>query len=241
MQRKNNIFIAAVILLSIVIISGWWYLQPYRAMEEVQPVLTNGSNVEVDNNKWLVFKPTERKVETGLIFYPGARVEPEAYAPLVREVSKGGYLGVIVPMPLNLAVFGSSRADEVIDSFQGIEQWYIGGHSLGGAMAARYADKNPEQLAGLILLASYPGERNDLTDSGLRVLSVYATEDGYTTPEKIKDSKKLLPPGTEWIRIEGGNHSQFGYYGFQTRDHKAEISREKQQNIIINAVKSFLK
>ena len=45
-----------------------------------------------------------------------------------------------------------------------------------------------------------------------------------------------LPISTAWVRIVGGNHSQFAYYGFQLLDHRATLSREQQQAQIETAL-----
>lgn len=145
-----------------------------------------------------------------------------------------------MPMPLNLSVFGIDKADEVIDRYEDVDRWIIGGHSLGGAMAARYVNNYKSKVSGLILLASYPAESDDLSNSNVDVLSIYATQDGITTVDNIINSRKLLPGNTTWKEVKGGNHSQFGYYGFQSGDNKANISREEQQKQIINDVLSFI-
>ncbi|MFW6281877.1 MAG: alpha/beta hydrolase [bacterium] len=116
----------------------------------------------------------------------------------------------------------------------------MGGHSLGGAMAARYTYNNYSKLSGLILLASYPADNNDLSDKDIKVLSIYGGNDGITSLKKIDNSRDNLPDDTEYIEIKGGNHSQFGWYGFQDGDKKASISREKQQALIIDAIRKFL-
>jgi len=135
---------------------------------------------------------------------------------------------------------GVNRAESVINKYEEITDWVIGGHSLGGAMAARYTYNNPQKLSGLILLASYPAQNNDLSDMDIRVLSIYGSSDGITSQEKINNSKENLPDDTEWVEIKGGNHSQFGWYGFQDGDDEAQISREKQQSIIVDAITNFL-
>jgi pimeloyl-ACP methyl ester carboxylesterase len=176
----------------------------------------------------------------GLILYPGGRVDPRAYAPPARAIAAGGYLVVIVPMPLNLAVFGPNRAAEVMDTFPGIELWAIGGHSLGGAMAARFAYRQSSAVHGLVLWASYPAASDDLSARELAVVSIYGTRDGLATGEKIAASRPLLPAETCWVAIVGGNHAQFGWYGPQSADNPATISREAQQQEVIAATLALL-
>ena len=143
-------------------------------------------------------------------------------------------------MPLNLAVFGSSRAASVIEAYPDIQYWVIGGHSLGGSMAALYADKHHDQINGLSLWASYPASSNDLSDSNINVSSIYGTQDGLATKDKIDASRELLPPDTTWVPIEGGNHAQFGWYGDQSGDNPATISRQDQQDQIQHTVLDLL-
>jgi dienelactone hydrolase len=146
-----------------------------------------------------------------------------------------------MPMPLNLAVFGANRAASVIQTYPDIQNWVIGGHSLGGSMAALYADKHRDQINGLALLASYPASSNDLSDSTIKVTSIYGTQDGLATKDKIDASRGLLPADTTWISIEGGNHAQFGWYGDQPGDNPATISRQEQQAQIIQATLDLLR
>ena len=165
--------------------------------------------------------------DSGLIFYPGGRVVPTAYAPYAHAIAAQGYLTIIVPMPLNLAVFGIENAQPVIDAFPVIAHWAIGGHSLGGAMAARFAANHPDEIDALLLWGAYADV--DLSRQPLAVTSIYATLDGLTTAAKIDETKHLLPPDTRFVAIEGGNHGQFGWYGPQPGDNPASISRETQQ------------
>ena len=83
------------------------------------------------------------------MFYPGAKVEETAYAPLLRAIAEAGMDACLVKMPFRLAIFGVDRADRVMAAHD-YERWYIGGHSLGGAMAARYAAGHASRLAGVV-------------------------------------------------------------------------------------------
>jgi predicted esterase len=196
--------------------------------------------VHVETSPWLVFRPLDQDPNTGLILYPGGRVDPRAYAPAARALAEEGHLVVIVPMPLNLAFFAPGRASEAMAGFPGIESWAVGGHSLGGAMAANFAHSNPETARGLVLWASYPASSDDLSGRDLVVASIYGTRDGLATGEEIAASRPLLPPDTQWTAIEGGNHAQFGWYGPQSGDNEATISREEQQAQIVAATLQLL-
>ena len=213
-----------------------WAESTSPPMPEALAALESDSAVEVTTDRWLVFAPAaEENPEVGLILYPGGRVDVRSYAPAARHIAANGYLVVLVPMPLNLAVFAPEAANEVIAAFPEIADWAIGGHSLGGAMAARYAYAHPAEVRGLVLWAAYPDARNDLSDSDLAVISVYATLDGLATPEKVEASRSLLPSATQWVAIEGGNHAQFGWYGPQNGDNAASVSLEEQQEEIVAA------
>ena len=143
-------------------------------------------------------------------------------------------------MPLNLAVFAPDSALEVISVFQNVTTWAVGGHSLGGAMAAQFAKNHPSSVQGLILWAAYPDSGSDLSESHVKVVSISATRDGLATPDKIASSRPLLPSSTNWIEIVGGNHAQFGWYGPQPGDNSADISREAQQKQTMDATLQLL-
>ena len=167
-------------------------------------------------------------------------MSPRAYAPVMLELAQKGFLTVIVPMPLNLAFFGADRALNVMEKYPGINTWTIAGHSLGGAMACKFASEHAEKVDQLILLAAYTTKSFDLSDSGIPVLSVSASKDGLTTPEKINKNKPFLPPDTVYFEIEGGNHAQFGDYGMQFGDGKADINGTKQIRLTVEQILVFL-
>lgn len=171
-----------------------------------------------------VFAPKEPLA--GFIFYPGGKVEHTAYAPLLRACAERQVLCVLVRMPCNLAVLNASGADGIPEQFPGVECWYIGGHSLGGAMAASYAADHADELDGLVLLAAYSTQ--DLSDSGLTVLSVYGSEDGVLNMEKYEQYRSNLPANTVELVIDGGCHAGFGRYGPQDGDGTPAISSDEQ-------------
>ena len=217
-----------------------WAERTPPPMPEALSALESDGSVQVSTDRWLVFGPVSPEPKTGLILYPGGRVDPHSYASTARAIAAADYLVVIIPMPLNLAIFASGAAADVISAYPGVSNWAIGGHSLGGAMAARYAFDHPDQIQGLVLWAAYPDSSNDLSDRTLPVTSIYGTLDGLATTEKIEASRPLLPGTTEWVAIEGGNHAQFGWYGPQSGDNPATISREEQQRQIVEATLRLL-
>ena len=171
---------------------------------------------------WLFDGPSE---SDALIFYPGAKVEETAYAPLLHLLAKEGMDICLVKMPFRLAFFGSNKADDLMPRYS-YTNWYIGGHSLGGAMAANYAANHEKLLSGVVLLAAYSTKK--LSDS-LAVISVYGSEDHVLNMKKLKEGDAYLPDTAVKYVIDGGNHAQFGNYGEQDGDGKALISAEDQQ------------
>ena len=244
MKKSTKIIIfstLAVILIGLISFTIWASAAaPAQDFALEQLSSTNEVNFELVND-WLVFMPTDESATTGLIFYPGARVDPKAYAFSANQISADGFLVVIVPMPLNMAIFGIDRAEEVIQTFSEIDNWAIGGHSLGGAMAAEFAGQHLNEISGLVLWAAYPAGSNDLSQSDLSVLSISASLDGLATPEKIDASQPLLPGSTLYVEILGGNHAGFGFYGAQSGDEEAIISQMDQQTQIINTTTEFLR
>jgi dienelactone hydrolase len=143
-------------------------------------------------------------------------------------------------MPLNLAVLGPNTANDIINAFPQIDSWAIGGHSLGGSMAAQYTRDNPSKIKGLVLWAAYPASGTDLSSLSVSVVTIHGTNDGLVSEAQIQGSLKLLPSTTTRLEMNGGNHAQFGYYGEQSGDNPATISREMQQVQIINATVQLL-
>lgn len=230
-------------ILIVVTVAGGvgWLATPVGPMSEVQASLQSDDHVEVLDGNWLVFRPKGINPDTGLIFYQGSRVATRSYAPAAHAIAAQGFLVVIPQMPLNQAVFAPNTAAEVIARYPAVTHWVIGGHSLGGAMAAQFAHQNQDVIQGLVLWAAYPAQSDDLSLSAIHVVSISGTLDGLATPDKIAASRALLPIDTQWLIIDGGNHAQFGWYGSQAGDQPATISREAQQAQVIEATVELLK
>ena len=213
-----------------------WASTPARPSPEAYVAMKSNDEVKVslDAAGRLLFEPIGAQNGVGFILYP------RAYAPLVRGIAAGGSVVVVAPMVLNLAIFSPERAQDIIDTYQGIRTWTVGGHSLGGSMAARFARLHIEEIKGLVLWASYPAASDDLSTSSLPVLSVSASRDGLATPAKIAATRPLLPPATVYVPIEGGDHAQFGSYGTQMGDHAATITPAEQWSQIVKATVDFL-
>ncbi len=241
-MRMSKIVRTVLAIVGVVLLVGTavfliWASNPLGPMPEAEAALLSDETMTVSLEPWLTFAPADTAVDTGLILYPGGRVDYRSYAPTARAIAAEGYLVVIPAMPLSLAVFNPGAAADIIAARDEVATWVIGGHSLGGAMAANYIFNNPEDADGLVLWASYPAENDSLALwRDLPVLSVYGTNDGVSN--ETWDSR--LPPETQWLAIEGGNHAQFGWYGRQSGDGEATINREQQQEHVIQGTVAFL-
>jgi hypothetical protein len=198
---------------------------------------------EEESNYYYAFEPNTVDPNVGFIIYPGGLVDPRSYAPPARAIAEEGYLTVIVKMPNDLAAIGWRRAHEIIDAYPGIERWIIGGHSLGGSFSCAYAKEFTDKVAGVILWASWPSVNFRFGATALKAISIYGTNDGH--PDSILAGAEHLPADAEFVQIEGGNHTQFGYYDtspapHQDGDNPADITREEQQEIIIQSTVDFL-
>jgi len=238
---SRRVRVAAVVAAAVVVVLvggfyAWTRVARYAAFPEAVAVAEAAERVR----GWTVFAP-EGEPTAGFVFYPGGLVDPVAYAPLLRRLADGGVLAVLVPMPLDLAVFGIGRAADVIAAYPNVDTWAIGGHSLGGAMAAEFVKGDPTAVDGIVLLASYPAASTDLSALPIRAVSTYGSENGQTPPAGFEDAMVRLPPGSELVEIEGGNHAGFGHYGPQAGDGVAAIDREEQQRQTAETVLAFLR
>ncbi len=230
--RRIAIALTAVVLVGILLI--WMEFGSYAPGTLAKSAILPGGEIEIDRQGSLtVFAPDAP--ERGFIFYPGGRVAPTSYAPLLRALAEDGWLCVLVEMPFDLAVLNMNAAAGIPERFPEIDSWTIGGHSLGGAMAAGYAAKHPEDYDALILLAAYSTQ--DLTDSDLRVVSLYGENDGVLNREKYEQYRKNLPADTIEKIIPGGNHALFGDYGAQKGDGEASISAEEQIAVVVEMMR----
>lgn len=217
-----------IIILHLVMTGGLIYYgnDYYRAEKVVREDLKSDEKVTVTKlkDKTLVFEP--EKYEKALIFYPGGKVEYTAYAPLMRNLAKEGILCIMPKMPHHLAVLDSDKADDVNELYPEVKEWFIGGHSLGGAMAATHVKKHPDECDGLILLGAYSVK--NLKKTGVKVLSICGSEDGVLDREKYESNKKNLPEDMKEIVLDGGCHSFFARYGMQEGDGDPTITNTEQ-------------
>ena len=211
----------------------------------VDPVLLrDGLHVHVtDTAEALGFEPQGVPPGAGLIFLPGAMVDPVAYAPLARALAERGVRVVLVKLPLRLAASQAQQAEvvrriQLVIAEQPAVAWALAGHSRGAALAGQLALRPDLKIKRLILIGtSHPKAAAwDLAQSELAVTKIYATHDGLAAVDEVLANGRYLPPSTRWVRIEGGNHAQFGWYGPQIGDGRATISRADQQSQLIDAL-----
>jgi predicted esterase len=233
--KKTLKVLIAVVLVIVIAFGGYMLSGQQKPMPQALEAMKSDDKVTVTNGSYIAFKPNNIQTEKALIIYPGGKVDPRAYAPMAKAFADNGVAAFIVKMPFNLAIFGYNKADKVISENGNLKEWYIAGHSLGGVMAARYAYGHQDSLKGLILWAAYPEDSKDLSKSAMPVMSIYGTNDNLAQPSKISETQHLLPSSVQYISLKGGNHSQFGWYGFQKGDNQADITREEQQKEIVDS------
>ena len=234
MKQKKRVFRIILAALVLLVFACGGYLCDYyhaepEALEVFAPVGVIGTETTEEGDR--VFGAKDADV--GFIFYPGGKVESLAYVPLMRALTEKGFLCVLVEMPFHLAVFDMDAAEGIPQQYPEIERWYIGGHSLGGSMAAAYVSECPDAFEGLVLLGSY--STADLAETDLQVLSVYGSEDQVLNRENYEESKKNLPRDFEEVILEGGCHANFGMYGAQKGDGTPTMTREEQITLTADA------
>jgi hypothetical protein len=232
---------------SFILIVGLAGCASYPARGLAAGVLASSESVAVvDAGRYLAFVPADRAAaaaKTGFVFYPGAYVGAEAYAPWLRALAEAGRYAAVVREPAGVALLGVDRAAELARAFPSVRRWAVGGHSLGGVAAAEYAAKSAAggaPVAGLALLASYPAGSNDLSASEIPTLSLSADGDGLATPAKIAAATRLLPAATRYVLIAGGNHAGFGSYGPQKGDGPTSLPAGAQNARVAREIEAFL-
>ena len=237
-SKRKWLWIVAAIVIVIVIASGIYLCDYYHAdMEAVEAFAEqNTAEMHLDENGNYIFEP--EGPAAGFIFYPGGKVEYTAYIPLMQQLASENIMCVLVEMPFNLAVFDIDAAEGIQEQYPEIRKWYIGGHSLGGSMAASYMADHAEEFSGLILLGSY--STADLTATELDVLSVYGSEDAVLDAEKYKENKVNLPSDFAEVVIDGGCHAYFGMYGEQDGDGTPVINNKTQIAITADAIAAMV-
>jgi hypothetical protein len=234
----------ALLLASLGWIALMAWLRPFSAVEPALAALRSDTKITVaESPTQIVLTPTGSASHTGVFFQPGARVDPRAYAAILRPLAEAGHVVVIAKQPLGIAFLSVTALDATGPDHQHLTRWVVGGHSLGGtvaAMQANVADTDPTSpIVGLLLFASYPA--NDISTS-LRasVLSISGSRDGLATPDKIAASKATLPASTTFTSIDGAVHSFFGDYGAQPGDGTPTISHDEARTEVSRATVDFV-
>jgi len=238
--KKTIAFVIASLLFLLTIACIFYVKDYYHSQSNVKNFLKSDNIITVTEEKdFISFTNKVKKSENAFIFYQGAKVEYTAYAPLLHQLAENGIDCFLVKMPFHLAVLSSNKANTVLKDYEDkYTNWYIGGHSLGGAMASSYASKNVSRLKGLILLGAY--STKDLSNTNLSVLSIYGSNDRVLNHEKYENYKKNLPTSFSEQILEGGNHAYYGNYGEQRGDGKADLTREEQQGKTCDAILQFI-
>lgn len=233
--RKFILILAAAVML-LAAGYGIYVSDYYRADSAAVEALASDDTITVEiRENMAVFSPS--LPEAGFIFYPGGKVEYTAYASLMKALAQQNILCVLVQMPGNLAVLNVNAADDIPQQFPQISRWYIGGHSLGGSMAASWAADNSQKIEGLVLLAAY--STSDLTGTDLSVLSLYGSQDQVLNREKYSKYLSNLPDDFSEFCIPGGNHAFFGSYGMQDGDGEVSITPQQQLAITADSILAY--
>ena len=238
-----NILLAVIgALLAIILLLHFfcYFFLGKALLPQLQQYLSSDDVVAYHRDKYCVFEPQQGRIRAGLIFHPGGYVDPESYAGIFSAIAREGIVCIIVPGPFRTPIARRFSSDRVMKDFPQVRPWFIAGHSQGGAVASLYVrDRHAEKdIAGLIFLGFFVFDRHSLSHLDLPALTVFGDHDGHS--EKFEPNHKNLPKGAEIVKIVGGNHGQFGHYGLHFGDRPAEIPREQQQQIAIEAISRFI-
>ncbi len=230
---KKKFLLIAILLIFILGSSEFYLNKYYPASPEAKLILTKNS--ETYKNYYTFGNPTSYY---GMIFYPGGKVESAAYAPLLTALSQKGIFCVLPQVPFHLAIFKMNAADGIQKQYPQVQNWYMAGHSLGGAVAAEYVFTHSDQFSGLILLAAY--SEKDLSQTNLHILTLYGSEDKILSIRNFQKYAKYLPQNAQITIIPGGCHSYFGDYGNQENDGIPQVSRSEQIDFTVDRIFHFL-
>ena len=229
-----HIIVCVAISFTVMLAGGFVFLNiHYSAEQRATEALAQPNNVrvtEIDGGYFIDGKGSK----TALVFYPGAKVDSEAYMPLMEKIANGGIDCFLLKTPMRIAILEPNAADKIIENYK-YDKWILSGHSMGGMIAASYCAEH-ENVDGAALLAAYPIKK---IPDGKAVLSVCGTEDKVLDREAYQKAAELFPKNLTEVIIEGGNHAQFGNYGEQSGDGSAEISSEEQQKQTASAIIEF--
>ena len=232
--EKNVIKIMILVAIAVFGVFAWTlYANDYYRAEAVAKKAVRGTeNISVEEKEGYYLFSAKEETDKAIVFYPGGKVDEVAYAPLLLSFAENGYDVYLVKMPAKLAVLDMNAAEAIFQEATHITEWTMMGHSLGGAMAASFSAAHDEEVDQLVLLAAYSTE--DLTEKEIDVFSFYGTEDKVLNLEKYAQYYENLPEDLIEEVIEGANHANYAYYGAQDGDGKATITREEQQECVLD-------
>ena len=238
-KTGKRIFLALGCILLLLLAFGTWYVNDYyRADTDAIAAFSAGHDIMPQTLTETVTVYAPENPSAGLIFYPGGKVEPQAYEPLLLSCAQEGILCVSAKMPFHLAVLDMDAAEGIPEQFPDIDRWYLGGHSLGGSMACPYLEEHREDYKGIILLGSY--STADLSASDLEVLSIWGSEDQVLNRDNYEKNRSNLPANFTEVVLEGGCHAYFGMYGPQEGDGTPTLSNKEQIAQTVQAISDFI-
>ena len=242
MKKHKKLKITLIILIPLIIIGGCFgAFFIYTANYYHAVAYTHNENVDITSYYgYQLYSKKNEESSSLYIFYPGAKVEDKAYQGLAETIALENIDVVVVTMPFNLAFFGMNEADDVMNELPNYASYYLGGHSLGGAMAGSYlSGKKSTKIKGMILLASYVTATQP---SGVNCLTIKGSEDKVVKQDKFEANKNYFSEDAKYVEytIQGGNHGNFGNYGHQSGDGEATITNEEQWQITAGLIKDFV-
>jgi pimeloyl-ACP methyl ester carboxylesterase len=231
-------------VLAVAWIAAIAWLRPFSAAEPALTSMVSTDAIRVTETATsIVMAPASGAGATGILFQPGAKVEARAYAAVLRPLAEAGFTVVIPKQPLGIAFLATGAFEAARDAFPGISNWIVGGHSLGGTVAAIDAEQHGTDdvgpVTGLMLYASYPASDMSTSLDGA-VVSISGTEDGLATPADIEASRADLPSDAQFVAVEGAVHAFFGDYGEQPGDGRPTVSHDAARAAIAAASLDFV-
>jgi Alpha/beta hydrolase family len=238
--RRRTVGLVLLGIVALAVAAFAWYVQPQPLLPEAEASLVSTPDVTfTDAGDRLEWAPSDGDYDAALVFYPGGKVPAPAYGPAAQAIAGQGYLVIVPEMPFNLAVFDIDAAARAIEAHPEVETWALAGHSLGGSMAAQFLASHPDAARGIAFWASYAA--TDLSALDLEVVSAWGTLDAGAARMSGPEATAVVPAGSTFTPIEGGNHEQMGWYTGQPNDPPATISREEQQRQVVEATLGMLR
>lgn len=236
MKKKLSWLLTTLVL---ILSLGYGLVQIKTYQPTSAALVASRDAIVLPSRQGLLFESSGKQDKATIIFYPGGLVSPKSYAPWIKEVSQAGYDVYLAYFPLNLAVLAPNKA-QTIGQSQHLAKFILGGHSLGGVMASRYAAQHPHQVTGIFYLGSYPDRKGSLNNSAIPALSLTVSQDKILNWRNYRKNKVYLPSQTTLVTLKGGNHSGFGAYGQQKGDGTASLSPKQQNHLVAKQIIAWL-